>query len=286
MAIDKVTSAAITDGTITSSDLASGTIENQSATALEGAIQVASTATGGAASLVQVVDKVTGVTSAIVDDEYQDSRSAKGVFGGSEGIPQKNTLTKSGKTKLMNNFLGSVSGTATTFSVPQIPQLSDTYPKKHVYESESGHIMMYDDNPGNETIMQRHMSGTQYSIAQDGTRTDVVVSDNIHAVTGSRYKVITEDEICSIDGRCKLFINKSEVRNNHYDIVIGKGANVNIQVEQGDINMNAVDGRINMNCAEDFNIICGGEFNIISQGDFSINSGDDITLQGDKIFLN
>ena len=31
MAIDKVTSAAITDGTITSSDLASGTIENQSA---------------------------------------------------------------------------------------------------------------------------------------------------------------------------------------------------------------------------------------------------------------
>ena len=262
------------------------TIENQSATALEGAIQVASTATGGAASLVQVVDKVTGVTSAIVDDEYQDSRSAKGVFGGSEGIPQKNTLTKSGKTKLMNNFLGSVSGTATTFSVPQIPQLSDTYPKKHVYESESGHIMMYDDNPGNETIMQRHMSGTQYSIAQDGTRTDMIVSDNIHAVTGSRYKVITEDEICSIDGRCKLFINKSEVRNNHYDIVIGKGANVNIQVEQGDINMNAVDGRINMNCAEDFNIICGGEFNIISQGDFSINSGDDITLQGDKIFLN
>ena len=262
------------------------TIENQSATALEGAIQVASTASGGAASLVQVVDKVTGVTSAIVDDEYQDSRSAKGVFGGSEGIPQKNTLTKSGKTKLMNNFLGSVSGTATTFSVPQVPQLSDTYPKKHVYESESGHIMMYDDNPGNETIMQRHMSGTQYSIAQDGTRTDVIVSDNIHAVTGSRYKVITEDEICSIDGRCKLFINKSEVRNNHYDIVIGKGANVNIQVEQGDINMNAVDGRINMNCAEDFNIICGGEFNIISKGDFSINSGDDITLQGDKIFLN
>ena len=69
-------------------------------------------------------------------------------------------------------------------------------------------------------------------------------------------------------------------------IVIGKGANVNIQVEHGDINMNAVDVRINMNCAEDFNIICGGEFNVISKGDFSINSGDDITLQGDKIFLN
>ena len=31
MAIDKVTSAAITDGTITSSDLASGAVQNQSA---------------------------------------------------------------------------------------------------------------------------------------------------------------------------------------------------------------------------------------------------------------
>ena len=31
MAIDKLTSAAITDGTITSSDLASGTVQNQSA---------------------------------------------------------------------------------------------------------------------------------------------------------------------------------------------------------------------------------------------------------------
>ena len=98
--------------------------------------------------------------------------------------------------------------------------------------------------------------------------------------------IVNEDNILTVNGRCKVFINSSEVRNNHYDIVIGKGANVNIQVEQGDINMNALDGRINMNCAEDFNIICGGEFNIISQGDFTVNSGDDITLQGDKIFLN
>ena len=34
----------------------------------------------GGASLIQVVDEVTGVTSAIVDDEFQDSLSAKGRF--------------------------------------------------------------------------------------------------------------------------------------------------------------------------------------------------------------
>ena len=262
------------------------TAENQSAIALQGAREVASTATGGAADLIRVVDKVTGVTSAIVDDEFQDSLSAKGRFAGSFGIPQKATLSAFGKSKLINNSLGAINGVAAAWSLPQVPKLSDSYPKKHVFESESGHFMMYDDNDGNETIQQRHRSGTQYNMAADGTRTDVVVSDHISGVGGSSYNVINEDNILTVNGRCKVFINSSEVRNNHYDIVIGKGANVNIQVEQGDINMNALDGRINMNCAEDFNIICGGEFNIISKGDFSINSGDDITLQGDKIFLN
>jgi len=268
------------------------TVTNQSQSALEGASQIASSATGGIGDLIRVTDNVTGVigdnqiVTAIVDDEFQDSLSASGRFAGSAGIPQKNALTLSGKTKLMNTFLGNNGGVADSFSVPTLPEVSEVYPYRHVYESESGHIMIYDDTPENESIIQRHKSGTQYSIAPDGTKTDIVVSDHIHAVTGSQYKVTTEDEICSIDGRCKLFINKSEVRNNHYDIVIGKGANVNIQVEQGDINMNAIDGRINMNCAEDFNIICGGEMNIISKGDFSVNSGDDITLQGDKIFLN
>ena len=262
------------------------TAENQTQAAIDSAKALASNASGGFASLIQVVDEVTGVTSAIVDDEFQDSLSAKGRFAGSAGINQKNTTTNAGRTKLMNSFIGSSGGVNDSWSMPNVPDLSDTYPHKHVFETESGHIMMYDDNFGNETIMQRHRTGTRYELAFDGSRIDSIVSDHIYGCTGTSYNVITEDKIVSIDGRCKLFINKSEVRNNHYDIVIGKGANVNIQVEQGDINMNALDGRINMNCAEDFNIICGGEFNIISKGDFSINSGDDITLQGDKIFLN
>ena len=268
------------------------TVTNQTQSALEGASQIASTASGGLGDLLRVTDNVTGVignnqiVTAIVDDEFQDSLSASGRFAGSAGIPQKNNLTLSGKTKLMNSFLGNNGGVVDSFSVPTLPVKSDVYPYRHVYESESGHLMIYDDTPDNESIIQRHRTGTQYYIGNDGSKTDIVVSDHIHAVTGTKYIVTTEDEICSIDGRCKLFINKSETRNNHYDIVIGKGANVNIQVEQGDINMNALDGRINMNCADDFNIICGGEMNIISKGDFSVNSGDDITLQGDKIFLN
>ena len=72
-----------------------------------------------------------------------------------------------------------------------------------------------------------------------GTRTDVVVSDHIYRCRW--FIIYLLQKILTAQWMCKLFINSSEVRNNHYDIVIGKGANVNIQVEQGDINMNALD---------------------------------------------
>tara|TARA_B100000214_G_scaffold242755_1_gene177907 strand:- start:30 stop:1961 length:1932 start_codon:yes stop_codon:yes gene_type:complete len=260
--------------------------ESQNKIISEGNKQVASVSTGGEGELGVVRDKITDNAISFVEDEYQDSISNKKIFGGSFGIPQKSTVSAFGRNKLMNNFLGSIDGRPASWSMPKIPKLSDSYPKKHVYETESGHIMMYDDTENNESIQQRHRSGTQYNMAPDGSYTFICMSDSVTGIGGSSYNMFGEDNIVTIDGRCKLFINRKEQRNNHYDIVIGKGANVNIQVEKGDINMNALDGRINMNCTEDFNIICGGEFNIISEGDFTVNSGDDITLQGDKIFLN
>ena len=47
----------------------------------------------------------------------------------------------------------------------------------------------------------------------------------------------------TIDGRHKLFINKNNVANNHYDIQIGAGASINIQVDSGDVNVHTVQGK-------------------------------------------
>ena len=64
----------------------------------------------------------------------------------------------------------------------------------------------------------------------------------------------------SIDGRHKVFINKSGAENNNYDIQIGPNANINIQVDKGNINMVTVDGNINVNSGGDYNVKVGGNF--------------------------
>ena len=183
----------------------------------------------------------------------------------------------------MNNFIGANSD---SFSMPGPPAGSDTFPKRHVMETESGHIMMYDDNTDSRTIQQRHATGTQYMVFNDGTKLDHIVSDHIIGVEGTSYTNIQEDQIVTLNGRYKIFVNLEEKRDNNYDIVVGKNANINIQVDKGDININVLDGRINANCSDNFNMIVGGDTNIITQGDYTVNAGGEITLQGEKIYLN
>ena len=75
----------------------------------------------------------------------------------------------------------------------------------------------------------------------------------------------------ALDGGVKVFVNaegNKEFKNN-YTIEVGQGANLNIQVNKGDINMVAVDGDINMKMSDDCNIDIGGNFNVTVAGDAS-----------------
>lgn len=266
-----------------------GTLETTEAQASElNALNQQLQNTGGSAaqgSLLSVTDKTTGVVTAVVEDIAQDSISQVKTVLGDQGIsiPQKSTVTSAGISKLMNNF---ISADKSSFSMPTIPTTSDTYPKKHVFETESGHVMVYDDNLGNETIMQRHTTGTRYAMLYDGSKIDHVVSDHIVGIEGTSYTNIKEDQIVTLNGRYKIYVNKDETRDNNYDIVVGKNANINIQVDKGDLNINILDGRINANCSDNLNMIIGGDTNIITQGDYTVNAGGEITMQGDKIYLN
>ena len=146
-----------------------------------------------------------------------------------------------------------------TFDQPEIPY-SAVYPYNHVYESESGHLMEYDDTNGHERIHQRHKTGTAYEIGPDGTQTNIIKGDHYTFIKGKRQAQITGDCDVSIDGRHKIYINKSGVLNNHYDIQIGPNANINIQVDKGNINVVTVDGNINVNSGGDYNVKVAGNY--------------------------
>ena len=170
------------------------------------------------------------------------------------------------------------------FSQPSIPY-NTSYPFNHVWETESGHIKEWDDTAGSERIHERHKTGTSYEIDSTGTRTDIIKNDHYTFVSDKSQAYIQGDSDITINGRHKLFINKNGSLNNHYDIQVGANANINIQVDEGEINMVTVNGKINVNSGEDFNLKVGGNMTIDVEGSLTSNVTGDNTdnTTGNKI---
>jgi len=162
-----------------------------------------------------------------------------------------------------------------TFDQPTIPY-NASYPYNHVYESESGHIKEYDDSNGAERIYESHRTGTSYEIDQNGNKTEIIKGTHYTLTSDNNKHYIAGDSDITIDGRHKIYINKNNTPNNHYDIQVGAGASINIQVDSGDVNVHTVTGKINMNSGGDYNLKVGGNMNVVVEGSISE------TVEGNK----
>ena len=120
------------------------------------------------------------------------------------------------------------------------------YPYNHVFESESGHIKEYDDSftvdedgirTNHYRIYERHSSGTSYEIDTAGNRIDLNMASYFNITQKDNKHYIKGNSDVTIDGRHKVYINKSGTANNNYDIQVGPNANVNIQVDNGNLNV-------------------------------------------------
>jgi len=159
--------------------------------------------------------------------------------------------------------LGLSGDDGTAFSEPEIPYAAK-YPYNHVHESESGHIREIDDTPNAERIHERHISGTGYELHPEGDKVTRVKKDNYDLIYGQQFTHIRGTQSTTVNGGVKVFVNASaagapgppgqEVQKFHYTIEVGANANVNIQVNKGDVNVVASDGTINMKAGKDINI--------------------------------
>jgi len=128
------------------------------------------------------------------------------------------------------------------FDEPKTPYAAQ-YPHNHVYESESGHIREIDDTPNAERIHERHATGTGYEIHPDGTKVTRVKKDNYTLTSGDDFAHIRGDSSSTVDGGVRVFVNAdASTDDQNYTIQVGKGANVNIQVDEGDVNIVTAEG--------------------------------------------
>ena len=155
-----------------------------------------------------------------------------------------------------------------TFSQPS-SGWSAKYPYNKVYETESGHIQEFDDTNGAERIHTRHKTGTSLEWLADGDQINLVKKDNHQYITRNDYHYIEGSSDITIDGRHKVYINKSASLDNHYDIQVGANANLNIQVDSGDVNVVTRIGKVNVNAGGDYNLKVGGNYTLSVDGSHS-----------------
>ena len=177
------------------------------------------------------------------------------------------------------------------------------YPYNHVFESESGHVREYDDSftidengvrTNHYRIHERHTSGTSYEIDTAGNRIDLNTASYYNITNKDNKHYIKGNSDITIDGRHKVYINKSGTADNNYDIQVGPNANVNIQVDNGNLNVVTKTGQFNFDVGSDFNCNVAGNYNLNVQGNetktvegtTTHNTTGSTTIRGSTIDLN
>ena len=146
-----------------------------------------------------------------------------------------------------------------------------TYTKNHVYSTEKGHLLEFDDSEGYQRIAITHSAGSYQEYSNDGTYVSHIVSRMFEVVSSDKSSLIEGDSVETIDKGLKLKVNKLGASGNNYDIEIGEGANLNIMVRTGDVNLNVV-GNVNVKSSGDTNIDCAN-FRVAASGAVKITSG-------------
>ena len=167
---------------------------------------------------------------------------------------------------------------ATEFSEPLVVEgtYKPTYPNNHVFSTEKGHLLEFDDTVGFQRIAITHSAGSYQEYSNDGTYVSHVVSKMFEIVSSDKSSLIEGDSIETIDKSLKLKVNKLSASGNHYDIEIGEGANFNIMVRSGSLNMN-VNGNVNIFSNDDINMSCDN-FRVDASKKVTISSGDKMLL--------
>ena len=112
--------------------------------------------------------------------EQDVSRLARGV--------EKGTLVETKKSGVEKQI--PIANSTEKWNEPETPY-NPIYPKNHVQQSESGHVIEIDDTPTKERLHTYHTSGTFEEIHPSGTKVNKIVSDNYELITGDDYVHVT-----------------------------------------------------------------------------------------------
>jgi hypothetical protein len=131
------------------------------------------------------------------------------------------------------------------WSEPQT-QYDAKYPYNNVTETESGHILEFDDTPGKERIHQAHRNGSFQEWYPNGDKVEKVTRDN--------YTIIMKDDNVYIMGKCNITVQGDA------EIYVKKNGFVKF------------DGNVDVKVGGNYNEQVGGTYTVKSGGNMSFTA--------------
>ena len=168
------------------------------------------------------------------------------------------------------------------------------YPFNHVFMSESGHIMEFDDTQHSERIHLYHKAGTFMEIDANGTKVNRIVGDDYEILERNGYVHIKGKLNVTIDGDHNVRVNNAANIDIHGKTIINvfndadmnvsgnlntsvkgdynlRAANVNLESYSGFVNVKSASG-MNLQAAAAINQKAGATWNVDAVKTY-INSG-------------
>jgi predicted chitinase len=129
------------------------------------------------------------------------------------------------------------------------------YPYNKVMESESGHVLEFDDSPEGERINLYHRKGTFIEIDPNGSQVNYIVGDG--------YYITENNGNIFIKGTCNLTVSGP------MNILCQGDANLEVCGQVDAVFHN----NVNIGVAQDLNVAVGGDYNVLVEGNYNVEVG-------------
>ena len=173
------------------------------------------------------------------------------------------------------------------------PPYNAQYPFNHVWQSESGHLLEFDDTAGSERVHLYHKAGTFTEIDANGSQVNRIVGDNFEILERNGFVHVKGSLNVTVDGAYNVRVDNAlnlEVSGNALinifdtaDINISGNANISVG---GDFNLRAAninlesDGEINLKSNDNTNIHSSADYNLKAGSVVNVESGADLNIKG------
>jgi hypothetical protein len=155
------------------------------------------------------------------------------------------SITKTYIQERKDNKVTSVPTATSTWNEPET-KYGAVYPYNNVMETESGHLVEYDDTPGKERIHIAHRNGSFTEWYPDG--------DRVEKITKDKYTIVMKDDNVYIMGDCNITVQGNA------EVYVQKNATVKI------------DGNVEVEVGGNYNEQVGGTYTVESGGNMSFTA--------------